>query len=104
MLPYQKVLPYAFGSVLNQLINCYTYTHRLNADWLLRYTCHPAKFASKLKYFNSSEFVGAQILVNTLACSGRKCGATNLNLSPVFSSEYFAIHFVWDLVAPSRLV
>ena len=39
--------------------------------------CHHAKFASKLKYFNSSEFVAPQILVNALACARRKCGATN---------------------------
>ena len=54
--------------------------------------CHHAKFASKLKYFNSSEFVAAQILVNVLACAQRKCGATNQNLSPVFSREKFARH------------
>ena len=52
--------------------------------------CHHAKFASKLKYFNSSEFVAAQILVNALACAQRKCGVTNQNLSLVFSREEFA--------------
>jgi hypothetical protein len=74
----------------------------LNADWLLRYTCHSVatllkligchhlKFASKLKYLNSSEFVAPQILVNALACARRNCGATNQNLSPVFSREKFA--------------
>ena len=55
--------------------------------WML-IGCHHAKFASKLKYLNSSKFVTAQILVNALACARRKCGATNQNLD--FSREKFA--------------
>ena len=61
MLPYQKVLTYAFG---NQLINCYTYTHTgwtligcyvtHVTQWPSRWTligCHHAKFASKFEIF-----------------------------------------------------
>ena len=54
------------------------------------FCCQHAKFTSKLKYLNSSEFAAAQILVNALACARRKCGVTNQNLSPVFSREKFA--------------
>ena len=74
----------------------------MNADWLLRYTCDSvatllnadwlshAKFVSKFKYLTWTEFVAPQILVNALPCARRKCGATNQNLSPVFSREKFA--------------
>ena len=72
------------------LIGCYvTHVTQWPRCWTL-IGCHHAKFASKFKYFNSSEFVAPQILVNTLACARRKCGATNQNLSPVFSREKFA--------------
>ena len=83
------------------LIGCYvTHVTQLSRCWTL-IGCHHAKFASKLKYFNSSEFVAAQILVNALACARRKCGATNQKNSP---DTRLYVHFVWDLVVPLRLV
>ena len=73
------------------LIGCYvTHVTQWPHCWA-QIGCHHVQFASKLKYFNLGEFVAAQILVNALACARRKCGATNLNLTPVFSrNEKFA--------------
>ena len=66
------------------LIGCYvTHVTQWPRCWTL-IGCHHAKFVSKLK------ILAPQILVNALACARRKCGATNQNLSPVFSREKFA--------------
>ena len=78
------------------LIGCYvTHVTQWPRCWTL-IGCHHAKFVSKLKYFNLSEFVAPQILVNALACARRKCGATNQKNSP---DTRLYVHFVWDLVA-----
>ena len=65
------------------LIGCYvTYVTQWPSCWTL-IDCHHANFASKLKYFNSSEFVAPQILVNVLACARRKWARQIKNLRPI---------------------
>ena len=72
------------------LIGCYvTHVTQWPRCWTL-IGCHHTKFASKFKYFKSSEFVAPQILMNALACARRKYGVTNQNLSPVFPRKKIA--------------
>ena len=51
--------------------------------------CHHANVAAKFNYFNSSESVTLQILVNALACDRALMPCHELNLAAGFSSDKF---------------